>query len=337
MTEPPEPETLSAEFARLASEAEDYFDRAGAALVSVPELRMWQTSERDYFWEKLPEPLRQEAKSLVRDLLELAGPIADYVRSAALASDADQRDVMVGTKAMRAALFLRQFRSWNTEVLHDEGRVLGVHPPGQSDDDPSAPADARRAFAGWAGKMGDILELIASSRGLGPAGREAPSSAPARYRPGTAFVMMSMDKSRPDLVDVADTVKQVFEQFDVRAVRADDIEHEELITTRILGEIETAEFLFADLTGGRPNVYYEIGYAHALKRRVILFRKNGTGLYFDLAGYNCPEYENLRDLREKLTRRLEHLTSRQPRAPRAATSTSTTPNKAPEPPGRAGG
>jgi hypothetical protein len=244
---------------------------------------------------------------------------------------------MIGTKAMRAALFLREFRSWPTEVLHDEDRVLGVHPPGQSDDDPSSPADAKRTFAGWQRKIADILELVAASRGLGPVGRADLSSAPARYRPGTAFVMMSMDKARPELVDVADTVKHVFEQFDVRAVRADDIEHEELITTRILGEIETAEFLFADLTDGRPNVYYEVGYAHALKRRVILYRKAGTGLHFDLAGYNCPEYENLRDLREKLTRRLEHLTNRQPRAARSTSSTAPAANTAPQPPGSAGG
>ena len=123
--------------------------------------------------------------------------------------------------------------------------------------------------------------------------------------------MMWMERSQRELEDVSDTVKAIFAEFEIQAVRADDIEHEDLITQRILNEIATAEFLFADLTGERPSVYYEIGFAHALRKRVILFRKTGTNLHFDLAGYNCPEYENLRDLKEKLTRRLEHLTNKQ--------------------------
>jgi hypothetical protein len=191
--------------------------------------------------------------------------------------------------------------------------VLGVTPAGQSDDEPLTPTEAKQTFAEWTEKISAIVDLIAGSPELGSAVERHLTEA-VRYRPGTAFIMMWMDKSKPELTDVFDAVKEVFGNFDIRAVRADDLEHEDLITSRILSEIKTAEFCFADLTGSRPNVYYEVGYAHALPRRVILFRKAGTGLHFDLAGYNCPEYENLRDLKEKLTHRLRALTNKEPKS-----------------------
>lgn len=297
-----------------------YFDQAESALAAISrdDLR-WRTIGRDHFWGLLPTSLQEEVVRLVERLVALAGNIAVAVRNAPLVAEADQRDLITGTKAMRAALLLRRFRSWDTEVIHDEGTVLGVSQPGQSDDHACPPEEARRTYAEWQARVVAILDLVAASRGLAAPGVSASGLAlPARYRPNTAFVMMRMDRSRPELVDVSDAVKQIFSDFGIVAVRADDIEHEGVITERILNEIATAEFLLADLTGERPSVYYEVGYAHALGRRVILFRKAGTGLHFDLAGYNCPEYKNLHELREKLSRRLEQITNRRPRSTGAA-------------------
>ena len=305
----------------IVIDADGYFDRAEEALADLLAndsadafSRIFEDySGRDKYWKELPRDVRAEAKRLTDRLVSSMGQAARAVKSALLVSEADQRDVMTATKVMRAALALRQFRSWDPEVLHDEGTVLGVAPAGQSDDSPARPDTARRTFMDWADKVETILDLVAASPEAAKAGSSDATEA-ARYRPGTAFIMMWMDKSQPELIDVADTVKSVFGEFGIVAVRADDIEHEGLITSKILTEIKTSEFCFADLSGNRPNVYYEIGYAHALSRRVILFRKAGTGLHFDLAGYNCPEYENLRDLREKLTHRLRALTNKEPRS-----------------------
>lgn len=122
--------------------------------------------------------------------------------------------------------------------------------------------------------------------------------------------MMAIDDSKPELEDIRAGIKEVFEEFGIEAVTANEIEHEEAITDRIMSEIEAGEFLIADLTYERPNVYYEIGHAHALNKRVILVRKKGTTLHFDVAHRNCPEYENATGLKTLLRRRLEVITNK---------------------------
>jgi nucleoside 2-deoxyribosyltransferase len=82
--------------------------------------------------------------------------------------------------------------------------------------------------------------------------------------------MMMMDPDHPELEDVKTTIREEFARVNIRPVRADEIEHSGEITHRILEEIKNAEFLLADFTGGRPSVYYEIGYAHAIGKRVIM-------------------------------------------------------------------
>ncbi len=152
--------------------------------------------------------------------------------------------------------------------------------------------------------MLDLIDL------LSPSEAEGPVAATSNYKPNTAFVMMAIDEAKPHLEDIRNAVKEMVERFGIKAITADEIEHEGVITDRILKEIDTSEFLLADLSYERPNVYYEIGYAHSRGKRVSLYRRAGTKLHFDLAQWNCPEYSNTTELKALLGKRLEAMTNR---------------------------
>jgi type VI secretion system Hcp family effector len=139
-------------------------------------------------------------------------------------------------------------------------------------------------------------------------------ASPLQYEPNTAFIIMWMDPAHPELDDVCNAIKEICGQFGVRASRADDIEHDERITDLILSRIGSSEFTVADLTGERPNVYYEVGYAQAIGKRPILFRRQDTRIHFDLSVHNVRAYKNITQLKDLLAKRFEAIMGRMGKA-----------------------
>lgn len=130
---------------------------------------------------------------------------------------------------------------------------------------------------------------------------------PSKIKLNTAFIIMPINPNNPELEDIFHAIVEVCNGFGISATRADFIEHQESITDVILKNIRECEFLIADLSYERPNVYYEVGFAHALGKRPILFRKTGTNLHFDLANFGCPEFRNITELKTKLENRFKSM------------------------------
>ncbi len=271
----------------------------------------WDRVSRQEFWNKLDSQLQKIAKAIISEIISVAPLISESVRLTKYLSKTDQIDLGHAIKGLRSSVLLCRYRYWGPEVLHDEGDVLGVTPAGQADDEGISPSDAAPIFEECYRRIINVVELVnpttveIAEKNILTTGQKS-----AATQPDTAFIMMWMDPKKTELEDVYMTIKRCFTDYGISAERADDIEHSGKITDEIINKIRISEFLYADLSGARPNVYYEVGFAHALSKKVILFRKSDESLHFDLSGYNCPEYKNLSDLENKLIRRLESMTGR---------------------------
>ncbi len=73
-------------------------------------------------------------------------------------------------------------------------------------------------------------------------------------------------------------------------VRADDIRNQQNILKDVVAGINESALVVADLTGGNANVFYELGLAHGLGKRVILITQSVDELPFDLRSYRVIPY-----------------------------------------------
>ena len=86
----------------------------------------------------------------------------------------------------------------------------------------------------------------------------------------------------------------------------DEIEFNSAILARIYDGIQRADLVVADMTGRNPNVFYEVGYAHALSKEVVLLTQKPDDIPFDLAGHNHIIYRgSITTLQQRLEKRLQ--------------------------------
>jgi hypothetical protein len=79
------------------------------------------------------------------------------------------------------------------------------------------------------------------------------------------------------------------------------------ILDRIVEGISNAEFVIADLSLERPNVYLEVGFAWGLKKPVVLVARDGQRLHFDLSHHKCLFYRTIGKLAESLEKTIRDM------------------------------
>lgn len=100
-------------------------------------------------------------------------------------------------------------------------------------------------------------------------------------------------------------IKAACEECGAVAERVDEQIFSESIVERIYSQIENADLLIADMSNRNPNVFYEVGYAHAKSRKVVLVTKKAKDIPFDLKAYPHVIYgDDVELLRTELVRRI---------------------------------
>ena len=81
-----------------------------------------------------------------------------------------------------------------------------------------------------------------------------------------------------------------FSEAGYNVMRADDILNQQNILADIIQSIKDSDFIVADLSKANPNVYYELGLAHACEKNVIMIVEENTKIPFDLSTYRAIQY-----------------------------------------------
>lgn len=150
------------------------------------------------------------------------------------------------------------------------------------------------------------------------------------YGRDSLIVNPLFENPRPDagnpeifvLMPFSEDLQVIYENYIKRAAdrcnrsiaRADDFFNANPILSDIWNAINTASVIIADYTGKNPNVFYEIGIAHTLGKRVIPISQTTEDIPFDVAHRRAIIYEDshsgLKQLEDELTSALDNETKR---------------------------
>ncbi len=105
-------------------------------------------------------------------------------------------------------------------------------------------------------------------------------------KPKLAFVILPFK----NILIFEKVLKPIFEEYGYEILKADDM-FSTTIMQGVANLIKQAGIIVADLTNRNPNVFYELGLAHALNKKVLLITQNGDDVPTDLKAHRYYKYE----------------------------------------------
>lgn len=117
------------------------------------------------------------------------------------------------------------------------------------------------------------------------------------------FVLMPFDPEFDDVYEFG--IKGAANDVGAYAERLDEQMFTEGMLDRIFNQISKADVIVGDMTGRNANVFYEVGYAHALGKVTLLVTQTKDDIPFDLQQRQYTKYEgNIKLLRKELAKKL---------------------------------
>lgn len=123
-----------------------------------------------------------------------------------------------------------------------------------------------------------------------------------------AFVVMEFEQPYDALY--TDVIKPVAEEMGLEVYRVDEVYKPGIILQDIIRGLVEAELVIAEITPPNPNVFYELGYGHAMDKTTILLAERGKELPFDVRSHRCIFYDNtIRGKKDVENHLRQHLTT----------------------------
>lgn len=117
------------------------------------------------------------------------------------------------------------------------------------------------------------------------------------------FVLMPLKSDFNDIYTFG--IKGAADDVGAYAERLNDQIFAEGMLERIFNQINKADVIVADMTGQNPNVFYEVGYAHALNKVTLLLTQDAKDIPFDLKHRQHIVYGDIGHLRSELQKHLD--------------------------------